>query len=444
MGNTTVTGTMSSSKHKKHKKHKSSKSKARLLPNEIEDGASPDDVARYIERGKCSINDTTGRGASGLMLAARKADKKMIKCLLKLGADATVRDLNGESAFHYVVYKTSNKGGKRAAAALELLKSTCANEMLHKASSSGEAPIKSWLAFTEVARAAALTSPSPKEYSRVAELASLLRDHEEAVTVATPMPSAYQEGEGPDKAWADKLAGAWQDDAGEVGAGFDAFDAQHTMFPGPGPTYGDDAAATDVPGETDEEYRRRIVSGMHDRTSSKHGLGHPGRKEHKRSKMNNEGAEDQATQAKERAEREKEAKAKSDAIIAEQLRMEKILKAKSRADEGETYRTKCAEFFERLAAAAAAGGDTTATICYTDVPWPPGENADDTSLILFGTLTDEGERKKALKKEQFRWHPDRWTGQYLKRVQEQDLERVSDKVTETSKMFNGMTATTSA
>ena len=461
-------------KHKKKKDKKKDRKdrRGKCLPDEVEGGASREDVARYVEGGRCGVDDVTPRGVSALMVAARKADKKMAKCLVGLGADATLLDLNGESAFHHLVHKASNKNGKRASAALELLKCTCANAMLHRPNSSGVAPIRRWLEFVELARAEARKSASTKEYTRVAELGRELRDHE--AEVAAPAPSAYDgDGDGRERAWEEKLADAFQEDGFDMDRGFDNLDAQRFAT---NATYGDDASATDVPHETEDEYRRRIVFEMNEKKRGREGVGHPGRHSPKRSKPDTAAERDREQRERERVEREAAAKAASDAIIAEELRKTRMLQAAKAAKDGDTYRAESARFFADLAAAAAetkgapAGGGAGAAgaagaaggaggagaagegaegpaaaaaaggIAYADIPWPPGDTAEGTDAILFGKIKEPAERKKAIRKEQFKWHPDRWQGTYIKAVQAADAERVMLKVTETSKMFNGFTS----
>ena len=57
------------------------------------------------------------------------------------------------------------------------------------------------------------------------------------------------------------------------------------------------------------------------------------------------------------------------------------------------------------------------------------------AVALYG-LTDAAARKKAVRKEQVRWHPDRWSGQLRRRIAPSEFERVLRRVTEISKIFN--------
>jgi hypothetical protein len=57
-------------------------------------------------------------------------------------------------------------------------------------------------------------------------------------------------------------------------------------------------------------------------------------------------------------------------------------------------------------------------------------------VVLHG-ISDPDQRKKTIRKEQVRWHPDRWAGRKA-RIKPSAFERVMAKVTEISKLFNAL------
>ena len=85
------------------------------------------------------------------MVAAKKADKSMVKLLLKdAGYNPTLRDANGNNVFHHVTLKPG-KLARRAAIILMLLKPDGADRMLQVPNARGIVPLKELLVMSRLA-----------------------------------------------------------------------------------------------------------------------------------------------------------------------------------------------------------------------------------------------------------------------------------------------------
>ena len=149
------------------------------------------------------------------------------------------------------------------------------------------------------------------------------------------------------------------------------------------------------------------------------------------------------------------AREKSAKIIAEQLAKTKALRDKKLAKAAAAYQASVLAFFapSPAAATARASGSEGGGLTFSDIPWPctnigdngavgGSESKDEAAAVeaaLYG-ITDAAARKRAIRKEQVRWHPDKWAGQMKKRIDAQDFEKVMARVTEISKAFNALAA----
>jgi len=76
-------------------------------------------------------------------------------------------------------------------------------------------------------------------------------------------------------------------------------------------------------------------------------------------------------------------------------------------------------------------------IRHSCVPWLVEDKEDAQSIILYGTA-GEGEKRKRLRLELMRWHPDKFVARFGGRVVEAERERVLQRVKEISQMLNSL------
>jgi hypothetical protein len=76
-------------------------------------------------------------------------------------------------------------------------------------------------------------------------------------------------------------------------------------------------------------------------------------------------------------------------------------------------------------------------IRYGGVPWLVEDKEDARAIILYGT-TGEGEKRKRLRLELMRWHPDKFVAKFGARVGEAEHDRVLQRVKEISQMLNSL------
>lgn len=76
-------------------------------------------------------------------------------------------------------------------------------------------------------------------------------------------------------------------------------------------------------------------------------------------------------------------------------------------------------------------------VLYADVPWLPENESGAQALILYG-VQNAAERKKRLRLELMRWHPDKFVAKFGGRVIGKDKERVAEGVKRVSQMLNSL------
>ena len=405
---------------------------------------------RLLRKGRANINDVGSGGVTAVMVAAKKADKSMVKLLLKdAGYNPTMRDANGNNVFHHITLK-GGKLARRAAIVLMLLKPDGADRMLRVPNARGVAPLKELLVMS---RLACNVAEGSKERARTAELKELMEAHDTAA--GGTLPTAE---ENESAAWNTKMASAFADDAAEFEPGWGSRGADDSYYRdyeemlgggggGGGGGSGGGAGPPDEYAETDDDYRRRITREMNKRSRDRleaddERVG----RETKRGAFAGPARPSASASAAAAAQEAAAARARSAQIIAEQLARTEALRTKRLAEASAAYRAAVTTFFAPAAAAATG-------LKYADIPWPgitgdaDGSDAgdgssskDDAVAVALHGIVDEAARKKAIRKEQVRWHPDKWTGQIKKRVAPEDYDRIMARVTEISKAFNALAA----
>ena len=76
-------------------------------------------------------------------------------------------------------------------------------------------------------------------------------------------------------------------------------------------------------------------------------------------------------------------------------------------------------------------------VLHGDVPWLPENECGAQNLILYG-VQSAAERKKRLRLELMRWHPDKFVAKFASRVIAKDKERVAEGVKRVSQMLNSL------
>ncbi|KAK9812247.1 hypothetical protein WJX73_007168 [Symbiochloris irregularis] len=99
----------------------------------------------------------------------------------------------------------------------------------------------------------------------------------------------------------------------------------------------------------------------------------------------------------------------------------------SLADFWETYEARWKLF--------ASASDGSPTVAYNDVPFPGRDAESSLDVMLYGTTDDESKRKR-LRKELLRWHPDKFLGTCSSRLRKSDQERIMAQVKEIARMLH--------
>ncbi|KAI8091306.1 uncharacterized protein B0P05DRAFT_526930 [Gilbertella persicaria] len=196
----------------------------------------------------------------------------------------------------------------------------------------------------------------------------------------------------PDQAWRERLFEAMIDDEGQ-----DPFYSQYTE-------------SYHQPTMDDEEYRQYIVDGMY------------------RRKHADEIAEKERRKAeKERRKQEKERARK------EQERLERVYQQLETQRKQESSKASFIEKWNKL--------ESLQTIHKKDVPWPMiGREftLEAVRQFVIDPTLSEAENKKNVRKEQARYHPDKFVTRYMKRFEgsDKEKERVMTHINEISGFLN--------
>ncbi|KAM4719217.1 NF-kappa-B inhibitor-like protein 1 [Anableps anableps] len=117
--------------------------------------------------------------------------------------------------------------------------------------------------------------------------------------------------------------------------------------------------------------------------------------------------------------------------------------ARAARKEEETRRGKKRQYDERCAAtfSTAASASDGMKLSYSDIPWPAprGTVQDMLDVMLHGVeRKDEAAFRKALRKQQALWHPDKFAQRCEARLEEKDKQRILDTVTALSQELNSL------
>ncbi|MEQ2201040.1 hypothetical protein XENOCAPTIV_006687, partial [Xenoophorus captivus] len=117
--------------------------------------------------------------------------------------------------------------------------------------------------------------------------------------------------------------------------------------------------------------------------------------------------------------------------------------ARAARKEEETRRGKKRQYDEKCAAtfSAAASASASMKLSYGDIPWPSprGTVQEMLDVMLHGVdRKDEMAFRKALRKQQALWHPDKFAQRCEARLEEKDKKRILDTVTSLSQELNSL------
>ncbi|MEQ2172021.1 hypothetical protein GOODEAATRI_016638 [Goodea atripinnis] len=117
--------------------------------------------------------------------------------------------------------------------------------------------------------------------------------------------------------------------------------------------------------------------------------------------------------------------------------------ARAARKEEETRRGKKRQYDEKCAAtfSVAASASASMKLSYGDIPWPSprGTVQEMLDVMLHGVdRKDEVAFRKALRKQQALWHPDKFAQRCEARLEEKDKKRILDTVTSLSQELNSL------
>lgn len=123
--------------------------------------------------------------------------------------------------------------------------------------------------------------------------------------------------------------------------------------------------------------------------------------------------------------------------------------ARAARKEEETRRGKKRHYDERCADmfSSAASTSGSSKLSYGDIPWPAprGTVQEMLDVMLHGVdRKDEAAFRKALRKQQALWHPDKFAQRCEARLEEKDKQRILDTVTALSQELNSLAQTLKA
>ncbi|XP_012731903.2 NF-kappa-B inhibitor-like protein 1 [Fundulus heteroclitus] len=347
-------------------------------------------VWRYVEEGSLlklksylrkhkdlDVNFSQGkRQRSPLQLACSLEDDAVLRLLLKHGADVLRRDRRGDTALHAAANRALKDGKTVYDDFVVPLKEKCP-EALNAPNRAGVTPqdLLNWMKH-----------PQPEE------------------RVRRP-PEADSE-----KEWQDKLFGECEDEFFET---FGAYDADDYL-----PV---DEEEEDF-GDWADRIRREYFSKKHVEAQRLARSSFKGKKE---------------------KDVRKEEESNKELLERLQREHEEYLARAARKEE-ETRRGKKQQYDERCAAtfsAAAASSSGSPQLSYGDIPWPAprGTVKEMLDVMLHGVdRKDEAAFRKALRKQQALWHPDKFAQRCEARLEEKDKRRILDTVTALSQELNSL------
>uniref|UniRef100_A0A3B5R9J0 NF-kappa-B inhibitor-like protein 1 n=1 Tax=Xiphophorus maculatus TaxID=8083 RepID=A0A3B5R9J0_XIPMA len=210
----------------------------------------------------------------------------------------------------------------------------------------------------------------------------------------------------PEQDWMGKLIGACEDEC------FEAFGAYDDYLPV-------DEEDEDF-GDWADRIRREYFNKKHAEAQRLASLSSKWKKEKRKQKVESN------KELHERLQREHE-----EYLARAARKEEEIRRGKKRQ-----YDEKCAATFS-TAASASAG----TKLSYSDIPWPAprGTVREMLDVMLHGVdRKDEAAFRKALRKQQTLWHPDKFAQRCEARLEEKDKQRILDTVTALSQELNSL------
>ncbi|KAM4528084.1 NF-kappa-B inhibitor-like protein 1 [Odontesthes bonariensis] len=343
-------------------------------------------VWRYVEEGsllklksylrkhrELDVNFTQGkRQRSPLQLACSLEDDAALRLLLKHGADVLQRDHKGDTALHIAANRALKHGKTVYDDLVVPLKNICP-EALNAPNRAGVTP---------------------------RDLLNWMKPSETADNMS------HQPGADPEKEWVEKLFGECEDEFCET---FGAYDA-------------DDFLPVDEDEEDFGDWADRIRRQYFDKKHAEaQRLASSWKKKNSRQKR-----EQEAESHKELHER---LKREHEEYLARAARKEE----ESRQGKKRRYDEKCAATFN---SASSSGGNK---LSYSDIPWPAprGTVQEMVDVMLHGVDRKALEVfRKAIRKQQALWHPDKFSQRCEARLEEGDKQRILDTVTALSQELN--------
>jgi vacuolar-type H+-ATPase subunit I/STV1 len=159
-------------------------------------------------------------------------------------------------------------------------------------------------------------------------------------------------------------------------------------------------------------------------------------------------AEEYANQQRQKAEQAAR-KAEEKARRAETKRLEKLAKdeRKRREEEHHIHQLETAreEYNSRWVALLASVGERTegGDLAFHDIPWPvvdaytaKVEDFTATAISWFLFREEKRDRKERLRETILRFHPDKFVGRFIRRIREEDQERVLQGIGQVSRILN--------
>ncbi|XP_020485512.2 NF-kappa-B inhibitor-like protein 1 [Labrus bergylta] len=315
------------------------------------------------------------RERSPLQLACCLGDDAALRLLLKHGADVLQKDRKGDTALHTAVNRALKDGKTVYDDLVVPLKKSCPQAM-NAANNAGVTPedLLQWMKHTQTAEN--MNHPSEVD---------------------------------PEKEWVDKLFGECEDEFCET---FGVYDA-------------DDFLPVDDDDEDFGDWADRIRKEYFDK---KHADAQRLAASFSRGK-------------KKKSKPEKEQEQKSNKELLEKLKREhEEYLARAARKEEETRQGKKRRYEEGCAATFSGGSSAGSTkLSYSDIPWPAprGTVQEMVEVMLHGVDRKDVEVfRKTLRKQQARWHPDKFAQRCEARLEEKDKKKILETVTALSQELN--------
>ncbi|XP_061732301.1 NF-kappa-B inhibitor-like protein 1 [Nerophis ophidion] len=331
------------------------------------------------------VNFTQGkRQRSPLHLACGLGDDAVLRLLLRHGADVLARDRKGDTPLHLALNRALKHGRAAYDDLVVPLRKSCPEAM-------------------DAANTAGVTPQDLLNWSKLSE--------------ETPASTSGPPKADPERDWMEKLFGECEDEFCENFGVYDADD--YLAVDEEEEDYGDwaDRIRTEYFSKKNAEAQRIAASS--------------GRK--KKKKKSEGEKEENYQELHQRLQKEHQEYLDRAARKEEETRLGK----KRRYDQ------MCAATFKAGAPDDDDDGGAE-LLCYADIPWPAprGTVQEMADVMLHGVdRKDAAAFRKALRKQQTLWHPDKFAQRCEARLQEKDKRRILDTVTALSQELNRLAQT---